>query len=127
MIVGRDRFEEVYATIRQAACAGGAQTVLVLVAPDCDAVCGAHILARLLKDDNVPHKTQPVAGYDDVRAALSDVAGDERSEVRPAERNRSSVGPRLCDLRDDDRRGKTSSTISTENDGGSRRSGPSCS
>ncbi|KAH8057912.1 hypothetical protein JL722_6454 [Aureococcus anophagefferens] len=81
MLIGRERFEEVYNTIKQSACAGGACTVLILVAPDCDAVCGCHILTRLLRDDNVPFKVTPVAGYGDVAAATVDVA-DAFSEIR---------------------------------------------
>ena len=80
MLIGRERFEEVYNTIKQSACAGGACTVLILVAPDCDAVCGCHILTRLLRDDNVPFKVAPVAGYGDVAAATVDVA-DAFSEI----------------------------------------------
>ena len=81
MLIGRERFEEVYNTIKQGACAGGACTVLILVAPDCDAVCACHILTRLLRDDNIPFKVTPVSGYGDVAAATSD-ASDEYSETR---------------------------------------------
>ncbi len=73
MLVGRERFDEVYATIRQSACGAG-QTVLILVAPDTDAICACQILCRLLRDDNVPFCTKPVSGYADVRAATEDVA-----------------------------------------------------
>ena len=83
MLVGRERFEEVYATIRQSACAGGGQTVLILVAPDTDAICACQILARLLRDDNIPFCTKPVSGYADVRAATAAVA-EAGSEVRTA-------------------------------------------
>ena len=81
MLIGRERFEEVYNTIKQGACVGGACTVLILVAPDCDAVCACHILTRLLRDDNIPFKVTPVSGYGDVAAATSD-ASDEYSETR---------------------------------------------
>ncbi len=73
MLVGRERFDEVYATIRQSACGAG-QTVLILVAPDTDAICACQILCRLLRDDNVPFCTKPVSGYADVRAATEDVS-----------------------------------------------------
>ena len=74
MLIGRERFEEVYNTIKASACAGGSCTVLILVAPDCDAVCACQILTRLLRDDNVPFKATPVSGYADVRRATAGLA-----------------------------------------------------
>ena len=81
MLIGRERFEEVYNTIKASACAGGSCTVLILVAPDCDAVCACQILTRLLRADNVPFKATPVSGYADVRRAASSCA-DQFSETR---------------------------------------------
>lgn len=43
--------------------------VLILVALEPDALCGCRILTRLLKNDYIPHKIQPVAGYSDLEKA----------------------------------------------------------
>ncbi|KAF3767735.1 CDC45-like protein [Cryphonectria parasitica EP155] len=40
--------------------------VLILVALEPDALCACRILTRLLKNDYIPHKIQPVAGYGDL-------------------------------------------------------------
>lgn len=40
--------------------------VLVLVALEPDALCACRILTRLLKNDYIPHKIQPVTGYGDL-------------------------------------------------------------
>ncbi|KAL7789536.1 CDC45 family [Trichoderma ceciliae] len=40
--------------------------VLILVALEPDALCACRILTRLLKHDYIPHKIQPVAGYNDL-------------------------------------------------------------
>ncbi|KAK2616424.1 DNA replication initiation factor cdc45 [Conoideocrella luteorostrata] len=43
--------------------------VLILVALEPDALCGCRILTRLLKHDYIPHKIQPVAGYNALEKA----------------------------------------------------------
>ncbi|OAA61301.1 CDC45 family [Cordyceps fumosorosea ARSEF 2679] len=43
--------------------------VLILVALEPDALCGCRILTRLLKHDYIPHKIQPISGYDDLQRA----------------------------------------------------------
>ncbi|KAL6923530.1 hypothetical protein ACHAPO_001693 [Fusarium lateritium] len=43
--------------------------VLILVALEPDALCACRILTRLLKHDYVPHKIQPVSGYNDLEKA----------------------------------------------------------
>lgn len=40
--------------------------VLILVALEPDALCACRILTRLLKNDYIPHKIQPVSGYGDL-------------------------------------------------------------
>ncbi|KAF4587284.1 CDC45-like protein [Ophiocordyceps camponoti-floridani] len=47
--------------------------VLVLVALEPDALCACRILTRLLKNDYIPHKIQPIAGYGDLTAAGKDL------------------------------------------------------
>ena len=43
--------------------------VLILVALDPDALCACRILTALLKRDYIPHKIQPISGYEDLSAA----------------------------------------------------------
>ncbi|KAL8702211.1 MAG: hypothetical protein Q9201_004515, partial [Fulgogasparrea decipioides] len=43
--------------------------VLILVALEPDALCACRILTSLLKRDYIPHKIQPVAGYNDLATA----------------------------------------------------------
>ncbi|KAK0522787.1 DNA replication initiation factor cdc45 [Tilletia horrida] len=42
---------------------GGTSAVLILVAPDVDAICAARVLIQLLKDDDIPYHVIPVNGY----------------------------------------------------------------
>ncbi|CAD6886816.1 unnamed protein product [Tilletia laevis] len=42
---------------------GGTSAVLLLVAPDVDAICAARVLIQLLKDDDIPYHVIPVNGY----------------------------------------------------------------
>ncbi|KKY36055.1 putative cdc45-like protein [Diaporthe ampelina] len=50
----------------QSTCHPLSPPVLILVALEPDALCGCRILTRLLKNDYIPHKIQPVAGYGDL-------------------------------------------------------------
>ncbi|ROW09565.1 hypothetical protein VMCG_02655 [Cytospora schulzeri] len=50
----------------QSTCHSQSPQVLILVALEPDALCGCRILTRLLKNDYIPHKIQPVAGYGDL-------------------------------------------------------------
>lgn len=43
--------------------------VLILVALDPDALCACRILTALLKRDYIPHKIQPISGYEDLSVA----------------------------------------------------------
>ncbi|PFH60185.1 hypothetical protein XA68_11346 [Ophiocordyceps unilateralis] len=49
--------------------------VLVLVALEPDALCACRILTRLLKNDYIPHKIQPIAGYGDLATAGKELVG----------------------------------------------------
>lgn len=44
-----------------------ASSVIMLVAPDVDAICAARMLADLLKNDDVIHRIIPVSGVDDLQ------------------------------------------------------------
>ncbi|KAJ8608502.1 hypothetical protein CTAYLR_005754 [Chrysophaeum taylorii] len=83
MLIGRDKFDSVYAMVKEAAaeCAGTACSVLIFVAPDCDAVCACRILTFLLRGDNVQYKVHPVSGYGDVDEASAGLAEDVRTIV----------------------------------------------
>ena len=59
--------------------------VLVLVALEPDALCACRILTRLFKNDYIPHKIQPVAGY-------ADLARVGRELVAPMTTSRGGAG-----------------------------------
>ena len=64
--------------------------VLILAALEPDALCACRILTALLKRDYIPHKIQPIAGYDDLTRA-----GEEL--VRPLQmQNGGSGGVVVC-------------------------------
>lgn len=68
MLITLEHFDTQYGRIKQqAAAAGGGCSVLILVAPDCDALCAARILTNLFKTDGVEFKMVAVAGYTDVQ------------------------------------------------------------
>lgn len=70
MLLDQRRLDFAYEQIVQdAAKARGACTVLVFVAPNCDAMCACRILSYMLRADAVSYKIKPVAGYGDIAAA----------------------------------------------------------
>lgn len=66
LIETRDVEKNMYQQIHENAVRAGGLTVLILVAPDCDALCSCHILTALLKGDRIQYKVKPVAGYSDI-------------------------------------------------------------
>lgn len=70
MLLDQRRLDFAYEQIVQdAAKARGACTVLVFVAPNCDAMCACRILSYMFRADAVSYKIKPVAGYGDIAAA----------------------------------------------------------
>lgn len=70
MLLDQRRLDFAYEQIVQdAAKARGACTVLVFVAPNCDAMCACRILSYMLRADAISYKIKPVAGYGDIAAA----------------------------------------------------------
>ena len=65
MLWPRLKLDEAYARLKQQSL-GGACTVLILVAADCDALCACRILTYLLRSDHIMYKVKPVSGYDDI-------------------------------------------------------------
>jgi cell division control protein 45 len=53
--------------------------VLLLVALEPDALCACRILTALLKRDYIPHKIQPIAGYNDLSRAAEDLVRPMRT------------------------------------------------
>ncbi|KAF8558389.1 CDC45-like protein [Imleria badia] len=51
-----------------------ASSVILLVAPDVDALCAAKMLADLLKQDDVMHRTIPVSGVAELEAVKDELA-----------------------------------------------------
>jgi cell division control protein 45 len=61
----RPSYAEIYANILAAhrrSPLTSASSVIILVAPDVDALCAARMLADLFKQDDVMHRTVPVSG-----------------------------------------------------------------
>lgn len=78
MLLDQRRLDFAYEQIVQdAAKARGASTVMIFVAPNCDAMCACRILSYMLRADAVSYKIKPVAGYGDIAAA-----NDELIKVR---------------------------------------------
>lgn len=50
-----------------------APPVLILVALEPDALCACRIFTSLLKRDFIPHKIQPISGYDDLQHAWEEL------------------------------------------------------
>lgn len=123
MLLPKEHLDEIFRRIREDAVAGCC-TVLILVAPDCDALCACRILTvrrcgtrrafllglihsipsqTLLRCDNVAYKIKPVASYEDIAHANAQllVPNDEVRGGRgrlpglaPAHRARPSHPPR---------------------------------
>ncbi|THG99216.1 hypothetical protein EW026_g3104 [Hermanssonia centrifuga] len=51
-----------------------ASSVIMLVAPDVDALCAAHMLADLLKQDDVMHRLIPVSGHAELERMRDELA-----------------------------------------------------
>jgi len=85
MLLDQRRLDFAYEQIVQdAAKARGACTVLVFVAPNCDAMCACRILSYMLRADAISYKIKPVAGYGDIAAAneeLIKVSGSGRKTL----------------------------------------------
>jgi len=65
----RPTYAEAYANILAAhrrSPLTSASSVIILVAPDVDALCAAKMLAELLKQDDVMHRIIPVSGLADL-------------------------------------------------------------
>jgi len=68
----QENFREAYDSLR--ACGSRGRSVLLLAAPDCDALCAARLLTTLLKADAVAVRLVPVAGYTGVIAEVKAAA-----------------------------------------------------
>jgi cell division control protein 45 len=58
-----------------------ASSVIILVAPDVDALCAAKMLSELFKQDDVIYRIIPVSGIDDLSRIRDDLVS--YPEVRP--------------------------------------------
>jgi cell division control protein 45 len=58
-----------------------ASSIIILVAPDVDALCAARMLADLFKQDDVMHRIVPVSGIAELEIVRDDLLS--YSEVRP--------------------------------------------
>jgi|ERR1700691_3722257 cell division control protein 45 len=60
-----------------------ASSIIMLVAPDVDAICAARMLADLFKQDDVTHRVVPVSGIAELERVRDDLL--TYSEVRALE------------------------------------------
>jgi cell division control protein 45 len=75
---GRPSYAEAYAKILAAFRSSpltSASSVLVLVAPDTDAVCAARMLSDLFNQDDIIHRIRPVSGFDELERIRDDLIG----------------------------------------------------
>jgi hypothetical protein len=63
--------------------------VLVLVAPDVDALCACRILVGLLRHDQIGHNVVPVAGWSELARVNREMV-EGNTKVSASERERSS-------------------------------------
>ena len=66
-----------------------ASSLIILVAPDVDAVCAARMLADLLKQDDVMHRIVPVSGMSELERIRDDLVQNNEVRVEVAH----TVGP----------------------------------
>eukprot|EP00904_Undaria_pinnatifida_P002618 jgi/Undpi1/12357/HiC_scaffold_5.g02029.m1 len=77
MLLDQRRLDFAYEQIIQdAAKSRGASTVMIFVAPNCDAMCACRILSYMLRADAVSYKIKPVSGYGDIAAANEELIKD---------------------------------------------------
>jgi cell division control protein 45 len=67
--LGKPSYAEAYAKILatfRSSPLTSASSVLILVAPDADALCAARMLSDLFNQDDVIHRIRPVSGFDEL-------------------------------------------------------------
>eukprot|EP01137_Pigoraptor_chileana_P006290 Opistho-2@50463 len=70
MLIQKESFRQAYEQMRQNAM-GSSCSILILVAPDADALCACKILTTQLKMDMVTYQLMPVTGYGHIRDVLT--------------------------------------------------------
>ena len=73
----RPSYAEAYASILAAhrrSPLTSASSVIILVAPDVDALCAAHMLADLFTQDDVMHRIIPVSGHAELERQRDELA-----------------------------------------------------
>lgn len=59
-------YDRAYERIKRHSLEGG-MSVLIFVAPDCDAICACRIFTGMLRADCIRYKIKPVSGYKDIK------------------------------------------------------------
>ena len=75
---GQPSYAEAYARILadfRSSPLTSASSVLILVAPDADALCAARMLSDLFNQDDVIHHIRPVSGFDELERIRLDLVG----------------------------------------------------
>lgn len=83
MIIRRDQFAEAYGRFKTVSLSGTC-AVLILVALDVDALCATKMLCTMLRNDYIPHKIHPVAGWNDLQKANDAVVQNQEDVGRPS-------------------------------------------
>lgn len=81
-------YHDILATHRRAP-RSAASSLIMLVAPDADALCAARMLADLLKQDDIMHRIIPVSGMNELERIRDDLVAT--AEVRAS--LRLAAGP----------------------------------
>lgn len=77
MYISSDRFRVAYDNIVSRSRGTSSSTTFILVSPDVDAICAAHILHDLLKTDNIINTIIPVASWSELQAVQERFENEE--------------------------------------------------
>ena len=79
MLWPRDKFDVAFSKMKEDAVEAGGCTVLIFVAPSCDALCALRILIELFKAEEVSYKIKPVSSYDDLYHSYEELVKESDS------------------------------------------------
>jgi cell division control protein 45 len=75
-----EEYAKILATYRSSPLTS-ASSILILVAPDVDALCAARMLSDLFTQDDVIHRIMPIPGFKELESIRNELAS--HAEVRP--------------------------------------------
>jgi cell division control protein 45 len=80
MYISADRFRTAYDTIVARSRGTASPTTFILVSPDVDAICAAHVLHDLLRTDDIVNTIIPVGSWSELESVQERLRGED---VRP--------------------------------------------